>query len=261
MTIESTTLDCGTFTVGRIQSARAEAFPPHVHDRAYLHLVLDGCLLEISSNGEETLRPDELQFRPRAFAHDAYLSGPFSALVVEFKVAAAPLICSLFEVTSSFRLPRNVLDDIPHRLWDEFPRNDPASRYMMEALIVQGLATVARALPARMTDRPLWFERATSLISSNLGTRLSVSAIARSAGVSASTLNTAFHSLAGLSVCAYVRKQRLDRAAEALLDTGTTIRDIAVGHGFADQAHFCRRFKEAFGTTPLTYRQRFRGGV
>jgi AraC family transcriptional regulator len=45
---------------------------------------------------------------------------------------------------------------------------------------------------------------------------------------------------------------RLDRARRLLERPEAQLSDVALGSGFADQAHFTRHFKRQFGVTPGT---------
>ena len=262
MSIVSTSFDSGMFTLSYVQSARAASYAPHAHDRAYFTVVLEGCLREDGSQSEEFLRPDELQFHPRGFAHHPQIAeAPFTALVAEVNVAASPFVCSMLEVTKSFRVPREALEDLPQRLCRELRRNDSASRYVLEALLVESVAAVARAAPALPREQPTWFTCALSFIAANLGRHARVEEIADIAGTSETTLNAAFRQYTGMPVSAYVRRERLQRAAAELLASRRTIQQIAGDYAFSDQAHFSRRFREAFGTTPRDYRRAFRGRV
>jgi AraC-like DNA-binding protein len=59
----------------------------------------------------------------------------------------------------------------------------------------------------------------------------------------------------------YLRRLRLRMASRALVYTGQSLADIAIGCGFADQSHFTREFRRHFGRTPREYREHYaRGG-
>ena len=62
-----------------------------------------------------------------------------------------------------------------------------------------------------------------------------------------------FRAAVGTSPYRYSLLRRLD-AARARLSTPVALVDVALGAGFADQAHFSRLFKAAFGLTPSRYR-------
>ncbi|MCM2290951.1 AraC family transcriptional regulator [Allorhizobium sp. BGMRC 0089] len=58
-----------------------------------------------------------------------------------------------------------------------------------------------------------------------------------------------FRRLTGTSPHRYVIMRRLERAKSLIID-GLSLADIAFSVGFADQAHFTRHFRRAFGMTP-----------
>ena len=47
---------------------------------------------------------------------------------------------------------------------------------------------------------------------------------------------------------------RLRHAQELLLSTDASVAEVGVRSGFADQFHFSRQFKAAFGLSPRGYR-------
>lgn len=58
----------------------------------------------------------------------------------------------------------------------------------------------------------------------------------------------------GTSPYRYLLMRRLDRAREMTCDPRTPLAEIAIATGFADQAHFTRQFRKAFGFTPGLWR-------
>lgn len=61
----------------------------------------------------------------------------------------------------------------------------------------------------------------------------------------------------GTTVGRYIREQRLERSAAALLDPargGEAVTDIALQTGFKDLGHFSRSFRSRFGVAPTDYR-------
>ena len=53
---------------------------------------------------------------------------------------------------------------------------------------------------------------------------------------------------------AYVNHVRLTNGVRLLRETGLTVAEIASTVGFWDQSYFDKRFKRAFGTTPIRFR-------
>jgi AraC-like DNA-binding protein len=59
----------------------------------------------------------------------------------------------------------------------------------------------------------------------------------------------------GYSPHAFVIRRRVELAAKHMLQTDTSLSDIALGCGFVDQAHFCKHFRVVTGETPAAWRR------
>jgi AraC family transcriptional regulator len=92
--------------------------------------------------------------------------------------------------------------------------------------------------------------RVLEMIDAALDTRLTIEMLAREVGLSPAHFARAFKETLGRAPHQYLLAQRLERARRLLGTTALTLSDIAQRTGFADQAHFTRLFKRAFGTTP-----------
>jgi AraC-like DNA-binding protein len=89
---------------------------------------------------------------------------------------------------------------------------------------------------------------------------VSLEELARVADASKFHLVRAFHRTVGLPPHQYHLQLRLSRA-RALLATGASPAEVALHLGFADQSHFYRAFKRAFGITPGAHMALFRRAV
>jgi AraC-like DNA-binding protein len=84
-----------------------------------------------------------------------------------------------------------------------------------------------------------------------------VGALARELGVSRRRLERIFARTVGLPVAQFGRLVRVEQAAREIANGQRRLIDIALDAGFADHAHFTRRFGEVVGVTPSRYRQEF----
>jgi AraC-like DNA-binding protein len=82
-----------------------------------------------------------------------------------------------------------------------------------------------------------------------LGGEWNVSGLARQCGVSRERIHQVMKRWIGMSPSDYLRTVRLHRARDMLLK-GQPVASVAAACGFADQAHFTRWFRRAFGYTP-----------
>lgn len=63
-----------------------------------------------------------------------------------------------------------------------------------------------------------------------------------------------FHKAVGTNVMEYVRKRRLNEAANELTETSEKITDIALKYQFSSAESFSRAFKKIYGMSPREYR-------
>ena len=92
--------------------------------------------------------------------------------------------------------------------------------------------------------------RVLELIDAALDARLTVDMLSAEVGFSPAHFARAFRETMGQAPHQYLLALRLERARRLLETTQLALSDIAQRTGFADQAHFTRLFKRAFGTTP-----------
>lgn len=65
-----------------------------------------------------------------------------------------------------------------------------------------------------------------------------------------------FHQITGISLKRYMALRRIYLSSIALKDTEERILDIALSHGYSTQESYTRAFKEIFGVSPNSYRQK-----
>jgi transcriptional regulator GlxA family with amidase domain len=67
-------------------------------------------------------------------------------------------------------------------------------------------------------------------------------------------LQLGFHELVNSTVHAYIIQQRIQRAAERLLQSDDSIKRVALDSGYKKQRSFNKTFKSIFKLTPAKYR-------
>lgn len=85
---------------------------------------------------------------------------------------------------------------------------------------------------------------------------LTLSEIAKSAGLSNSRVESLFKGELGKSPMQYHKELRLEKACELLEDPSLAIKHVRLEVGYQDHSHFFRDFKKHFGMTPSQYRER-----
>lgn len=96
---------------------------------------------------------------------------------------------------------------------------------------------------------------ALDFIEANLDGDLRLEEVAATANSSLYWFHRVFAKIVGESMGEYIRKRRLNRAAEDLVNTHDRIIDIAVKYGFGSHEAFTRSFNQHFRITPSRYRK------
>jgi AraC-like DNA-binding protein len=68
-------------------------------------------------------------------------------------------------------------------------------------------------------------------------------------------LQLGFHALVKSTVHAYIIRQRIERAAQRLIESDDSIKAIALNSGYKKQRSFNKTFKSIFNLTPAGYRR------
>ncbi|ORE90367.1 AraC family transcriptional regulator [Aurantimonas sp. 22II-16-19i] len=97
--------------------------------------------------------------------------------------------------------------------------------------------------------------QAKELLAADLAASPNLVDVAATCGMPTVTFSRAFHRTTGVAPYQWLKQQRLSAASRLLVCTDRAIADIASCCGFADQAHLTRAFKDAFGTTPASFRR------
>ena len=78
--------------------------------------------------------------------------------------------------------------------------------------------------------------------------------LASACGMSERTLNRKVHHAFGVTPYELMLRIRIQKAADALLQTSARVQDIALAHGFCDQSTFTQHFRKRTGKTPRQFR-------
>lgn len=95
-------------------------------------------------------------------------------------------------------------------------------------------------------------KRVCDYLQDNYQQRFGMCALAKAVGISRHHLSRTFSAEFGVTPHAYAMQVRLAKA-KGLLWSDLPVQQIAVETGFADQSHFTRNFRDAYGVTPVQY--------
>ena len=101
-----------------------------------------------------------------------------------------------------------------------------------------------------------WQERrAKEMLALNLSGDVSLQDVAAECGLSLPHFSRAFKASTGAPPHAWLQMHRLKRAKDMLLASKSSLAEIALACGFADQSHFTRMFSRTVGTAPGKWRR------
>jgi AraC family transcriptional regulator len=102
--------------------------------------------------------------------------------------------------------------------------------------------------------RPLWLDRAYELLQDGYVQPLSVRELALAVGVHPVHLARAFRKHFRCTPGQLIQLRRLERAADLMLFSESSLTDIALACGFTDQSHMTTSFRHRYGVAPGRFR-------
>ncbi|MEM9319474.1 MAG: AraC family transcriptional regulator [Pseudomonadota bacterium] len=140
----------------------------------------------------------------------------------------------------------------------------PGQAVLFEALtrmlvvhVVRSYAIAQRTFGHSGID-PVLYTRILEHIDQHLSDTIRTTELADLAHMSDSALLRAVKSMTGQTPQDLVRARRVEAARRLLQSSSLNLSEIAAATGFADQAHFSRSFKRAYGQSPLHWRRHLR---
>jgi transcriptional regulator GlxA family with amidase domain len=135
----------------------------------------------------------------------------------------------------------------------ELQRPDELTSLAVDGIALEIVARLARA--AGGDELAGWLRAACDLVHERFAEPLRLDTVAAEVGVEPDRLARAFRRAYRAPLATYVRRLRVEAAAERLVrEPEASIAIIAGDVGFADQSHLTRRFVAVMGTTPARYR-------
>ncbi len=89
----------------------------------------------------------------------------------------------------------------------------------------------------------------------NLYEQHTIQSLCRQYNINREKLQLGFHKLVNSTVHAYIIRQRLERAAQRLIESDDSIKAISLESGYKKQRSFNKIFKTIYRLTPATYRR------
>ncbi|HEU4769634.1 MAG TPA: AraC family transcriptional regulator [Pyrinomonadaceae bacterium] len=239
-----------------LEHQQPRRLPAHSHELAFFHLLLYGHYRETFGRRTATLKPFTTIFHPSGVTHHDEI-GPSGMRVFSVELQDEWLD-RLREIgvapQSSIALPGSELSLLAMRLYREYLNLDRCSVLVIEGLVLEMLALVAR--PERVHERrpPEWLSKVEDLLKSSFQENLTITEVAAQVSVNPAHLSRVFRQFHNQAIGDYLHDLRVQFACRQLADPNVTLSAIASASGFADQSHFTRVFKHCTGMTPGAFR-------
>lgn len=246
----------GGFALSLLSPDPVNEVERHTHAEAHFILLLGGSYLSSARGAEGVSVGPTLIYNPPGITHRdrfATRQGRFFGLSISAeRLDQARLCVPLIE--SALKLDRGEQTALAQRLARECHAWEGASPLVAEGLCLELLAQVARRPEPDGKAPPPWLRSAREILRDRCGDELHIADVAQAAGVHPIHLARAFRRFFRCTPGEYLRRCRVERAAALLRDTALPLTEVALSSGFADQSHFSRSFKRAYGVSPREFR-------
>ena len=200
--------------------------------RAIKEDILTSHIPIILLTAKDSLRDKEEGYESGA---DSYLTKPFSAKLLVNRIHNL--------LRSRRRMAARLLTE--SQATNNLESAEPAQDKMEEN---NEISQALNPLDRQFIDKIL------SIINENIALEeLGVAFIADKMCMSSSTLYRKIMAILGVSTNEYIRRIRLNRAADMLVNSGLSITDIAFQTGFGSHSSFAKAFKKEYGMTATEY--------
>ncbi len=155
------------------------------------------------------------------------------------------------DVVDRLELVTNSDGSLGWYLASKFPLRD-------ESGMVTGLVSISRDLqsPSVGDLKMAGLRKVVDWVHAHLDEEIMVADLAKIAGMNGAQLERRMKRIFKLSVGQFVRKLRIDRAAQLLRESDLGIAEIALRCGYSEQSSLTRQFKSAVGCPPGEFRKR-----
>ncbi|MDR0376216.1 MAG: helix-turn-helix domain-containing protein [Spirochaetaceae bacterium] len=186
-----------------------------------------------------------------------HVSNPDNFQSIQFRAMELVVLLSRAAVMPDHSEAENILEI-----------NDRCLRRIQDARNAEELTAILHLIVERMSARIFSFQgvrhasalrKAERFIWENYTRKISLKEIADASGLSAPYFSTVFKEEMGENLSSYLNRIRIEKAAAMLVESESSLSDIAGACGFEDQSWFSKIFKSYMGVSPGKFRDRGEG--
>ena len=230
--------------------------PMHAHKTAYFCFVRRGYYHEKYGHRARDCQPMTVAFHPPEESHSERMA---NEEVQSFNIEVSNRWLDRVQaVAPRLSEPIDTVGGAPAwigvRLYQELKAPDTVTPLAVEGLLLEAAASLSRcANPAPLL--PSWLRKAREQLAEQFLQPPTLRELGRAAGVHPIYLTSAFRRWCGCSIGEFVRRRRVEQAAQLLMNKDLPLAEVAMKSGFSDQSHMTRLFRRATGLTPAKYRE------
>lgn len=232
--------------------------PIHSHPEAYFCLILDG--ISTQTYGSKSRIREQLTtafYPPNELQSEAFGSGGGRIFNVEIDSRWLRQFREYSVIgEESHDYHGGSVAWLMSKLYHEFRRMDHTSDLMIEGLTLEIIAEASRQFAALKDGTSRWLEHARDILHEQFADNITIAGLAKLVGVHPVYLASSFRKQYHCTIGEYRQRLRIEFACRELSKAHSSLAQIALAAGFANQAHFSKTFKRIMGTTPAKYRTR-----
>lgn len=194
--------------------------------------------------------------------HGANPLNPWEVYWLRIEGPQLEAICRMLSVTDAPVFPEFESTEaavLYRRIFDWMEQDVPECPVLIHAEIARLLALVFRARlrsTKEVESIPVVLRRPVEWMKLFYFESVRVSKLAKMAGLSAGHFTRVFKSTFGTSPIDWLRRERISQAKRRLVDTESSIKEIAEQVGYSDRFFFSKDFKSHTGLSPRAFRRR-----
>jgi AraC family transcriptional regulator len=251
------TIECGSFLLTEAFFPPGQTIERHYHDRAVVGLTLEGEWDSVLNTIRLRNSAGSLHVEPAGDSHTNYFTSTTHVAIIQPDPIDGRLAQPFGRLLTTGCQQQIGLPGIlvAERMCRELRSPDDLTPLAIESLSLDLLTSYIRARRSRMGSAPSWLSRTVDYMHAHFLDQPGLEELAHVAGVTPEHLGREFRQRYRMGPAQYIRRLRLESAAQHLRNSTDSLVMIASSSGFADQSHFTRHFRRLFGTTPAAFRK------
>lgn len=244
-------------------------YDPHFHDCYEIYFlkegnvsyIVEGKIYEMAPGDIILTNPRELHcpivgsgeyHRITLSIHSMYLSGFITEDYNPFNSLASRPLATQNRIEASV-VSANGLDRMIDTIGEYYHSDKPCKNAMIKAHLLILLESINRIIQVdKLTFAHVRIHDIVHYINDNLSEKITLSSLADAFCLNKHYLSHSFHDKMGMTLTDYITSKRIQRSL-GLMDTSSTLLEVAMQSGFSDYAAFYRAFHKLTGMSPIQY--------